>query len=163
MKKGSIVAAVVVASMCFGPAAFSQTTTAQGNATQEQNDSPFSQEELKSFVAANTKATKIQKESRESLIAAIEAEELTVDRFNEMAKAHREKKLKEVAENPEEIAAFSNAAQAIVKLQPETKEKIKQAIEGEGLTMEKYDTIMKAYEQDEDLQVEIRRIVHAAQ
>ncbi len=163
MKKGSIMAAVVAASMCFGPAVFSHpTTTTQRDATQEQNDKQFSEEELKSFVDANTRATEIRQEGREALVATIEEEDLTVDRFNELAKAHRQKKLKEVAENPEEIAAFSNAAQAIVKLKPQTKAKVKQAIEDEGLTMARYETIMKAYQQDEDLQLEIRRIVHAA-
>jgi len=165
MKKGSIAAAFVAASICFGPAAFAQqaSTTPAAESAQQQTTQQFSDDELKSFVEANTKATEIQKEGREAVVAAIEGQNLTFDRFNEMVKAHQEKRLKEVAEDPKEIAAFSNAAQAVVKIQPETKEKVEAAIKEEGLTVEKYETIMKAYEQDEAVQAKIREIVNTAQ
>ncbi|MCJ8167324.1 DUF4168 domain-containing protein [Pontibacter sp. E15-1] len=162
MKKGSIAAALFAASMCFGTTAFAQQETTPATES-AQASGQFSKEELKTFLQANTNATKVEKEGREALVAAIEEESLTVDRFNELAKAHRQKKLKETAENPEEIAAFSNAAQAIVKLQPEVREKVQAAIEEQGMTMAQYKTILKAYEEDEDLQLEIRRIVHAAE
>ncbi|GAA4430488.1 hypothetical protein GCM10023188_17200 [Pontibacter saemangeumensis] len=162
MKKGSIAAAFVAASMCFGPAAFSQQATASSTETaQAQAEQKFSDEELKSFIAANTKATELQKQSREAVVAAIEENNLTSDRFNELVKAHQQKKLDAVAKNPEEVAAFSKAAQAVVKIQPETKTKIEQAIKDEGLTVEKYETILQAYEKDEAVQESIRRIVHA--
>lgn len=161
MKKGSIAAAFVVASMCFGPAAFSQEASASAPATtQQQAEQKFTDDELKSFIAANTKATELQQESREKVVAAIENESLTSDRFNELVKAHQENKLKEVAKSPEEISSFSKAAKAVVLIQPETKGKIEQAIKDEGLTVEKYETILQAYEKDEAVQEQIRRIVH---
>jgi hypothetical protein len=160
MKKGSIAAAFVAASFCFGPAAFAQQeTTAPAETTQQQTEQKFSEEELKSFVEANTKATEIQKEGREAVVATIEEQNLTLDRFNELAKAHQQKKLQETAENPEEIAAFSNAAQAVVKIQPETKEKVEQVIEEEGLTVEKYEAMLQAYQQDEAMQAQVRTIL----
>jgi hypothetical protein len=164
MKKGSIAAAFVAASFCFGPAAFAkQENTAPAETSQQQTEQKFSEEELKSFVEANIKATEIQKEGREAVVATIEEQKLTLDRFNELAKAHQQKKLQETAENPEEIAAFSNAAQAVVKIQPETMKKVEQAIEEAGLTQEKYDAILKAYEQDEAVKAQVQAIVSAQQ
>ncbi|PRY08838.1 uncharacterized protein DUF4168 [Pontibacter ummariensis] len=160
IKKGTLAAALVAATLSFGHAAYAQDTPSNQTEAQ-QTTQKFSEEELEKFVEANTKVTEIQKEGREGIVAAIEEQKLTVDRFNELAKAHRAQKLEEVAENPEEISAFSNAAQNVVKLQPETRDKIQQAIVDSGLTKEKYDTIMQAYESDPEVQVQIRRIVHA--
>ena len=160
MKKGSIAVAFVAASMCFGPAAVAQQASATETA-QEQAEQKFSEAELKSFIAANTKATEIQKEAREAVVAAIENEGLTSDRFNELVKAHQQKKLETVAKSPEEISAFSKAAKAVSLIQPDKKSKTEQAIQDQGLTVEKYETILKAYEQDEAVQESIRRIVHA--
>ncbi|ARS34283.1 DUF4168 domain-containing protein [Pontibacter actiniarum] len=157
-KKGTIAAAFVATSLCFGQAAFAQQTAAP---QEQQTSQTYSDEELRSFLDANTKATEIQKESRTALVSAIEEQDLSVDRFNELAKAHRQKKLEEVAENPEEIAAFSTAAQAIVQLQPEVKEKVEQAIEEEGLTMEEYNNILKAYKEDPAVQAQIRKVMAA--
>ncbi len=162
MKKGSIAAAFVAASLCFGPAAFSQQATASSATTaQQQAGQKFTDDELKSFLAANTKATEIQKEAREAVIAAIENESLTMDRFNELVKAHQQDKLKEVAEGPEEISSFSKAAQAVALIQPDKRGKIEKAIKDEGLTQEKYDALLQAYEKDKAVQERISRIVHA--
>ncbi|MDX5422426.1 MAG: DUF4168 domain-containing protein [Hymenobacteraceae bacterium] len=160
MKKGTIVAALVMGSMCFGHAAFSQETpTPQTETQQAQGPQEFSDAELESFIKANTSATEIQKASRDSIVAALEEENLTLERFNELAKAHRQKQLEEVAEGPDEIASFSSAAQQIVKIQPETKEKTQQAIEEEGLTVERYEAIMKAYQEDPAVQAKVRQLV----
>lgn len=160
MKKGSIAAAFAAASLCFGPAALAgRVTSAPAETSPQQTEQKYSEEELKSFVEANTKATEVQKEGREEVVAAIEEQELTFDRFNELAKAHQQKKLKETAKSPEEISAFSNAAQAVVRIQPETKEKVKKAVEETGLTMEKYEAILKDYEQNETVKAQVQAIV----
>ena len=138
IKKGTIAAAFVVASMSFGHAAFAQQATTP-QTEQQQSSQKFSDADLEKFVEANTSVTEIQKASRDSVIAAIEDENLTLDRFNELAKAHQAQKLQEVAENTEEIAAFSNAAQRVVKIQPETRERVQEAIKEEGLTVEQYE------------------------
>lgn len=161
IKKGTIAAAFVAASMSFGSAAFAQETATPQAETQEQASADeFTEAELVMFVEANSTVTEIQKASRDSLVAAIEDENLTVDRFNELAKAHRAQKLEEVAENPEEISAFSNAAQRVVKMQPETKEKVEEAIEEEGLTVEKYEAIMAAYQNDPAVKAKISAVIN---
>ncbi|MCX2741737.1 DUF4168 domain-containing protein [Pontibacter anaerobius] len=159
IKKGTIAAAFVMATMCFGSAAYAQDATAAPDGAAQEQTQDYSEDDLQKFVEANTAVTEIQKASRDTMVAVIEKNSLTLDRFNELAKAHRSKKLEEVAENPDEIAAFSNAAQEVVKLQPETKDKIQKAIEEQGLTQEKYDALMKAYRENPEVQNQIRRLI----
>ncbi|GAB3536707.1 hypothetical protein GCM10027443_27710 [Pontibacter brevis] len=159
IKKGTLAAVVVAASMSFGQAAFAQQAATPQTETQQQSAQEFSDADLEKFVEANSTVTEIQKASRDSLVAAIESENLTVDRFNELAKAHRAQKLEEVAEDTEEISAFSNAAQRVVKIQPETRERVQEAIEEEGLTVEKYEKIMAAYESDPAVKAKIQEVV----
>ncbi|OKL39719.1 DUF4168 domain-containing protein [Pontibacter flavimaris] len=160
IKKGTIAAAFVAATMCLGSAAYAQEAAATPDgAGQEQATQQYAEEDLRKFVDANTSVTDIQKASRDTMVAVIEENSLTLERFNELAKAHRAKKLEEVAEGPEEISAFSNAAQEVVKLQPENKEKIEAAVQEHGLTMEKYTALMKAYKDDPEVQNQVRKIV----
>ncbi|WP_162054306.1 DUF4168 domain-containing protein [Pontibacter pamirensis] len=161
IKKGTIAAAFVVASMSFSHAAFAQQATTPQTETQEQASAEeFSEDVLEKFVEANSTVTEIQKASRDSLISAIESENLTVDRFNELAKAHQAQKLEEVAEGTEEISAFSSAAQRVVKMQPETKERVEEAIQEEGLTVEQYEKIMAAYQSDPVVKAKISAVIN---
>ncbi|MBF9255446.1 DUF4168 domain-containing protein [Pontibacter sp. 172403-2] len=159
IKKGTIAAAFIVASMSYVPAAYAQQASASPTGSQ-QTSSKFSDDELKKFIEANTEVTEIQQANRQAVVAAIEEQNLTLDRFNELVKAHRQQKLEEVAANPEEISAFSEAAQSVAKLQPETKEKVKQAIEKTGLTADKYKKIMQAYENNAAVQAKIAKLVN---
>ncbi|RDV16037.1 DUF4168 domain-containing protein [Pontibacter diazotrophicus] len=159
IKKGTIAATLLVASMSFGHAAFAQQETTPQTETQQQDAQEFSDADLEKFVAANSQVTEIQNESREALVNAIEEQDLTLDRFNELAKAHQQQQLQETAENPEEIAAFSNAAQQVVKIQPEAKEKSDEAIKEHGLTVEQYEAIMQAYEQDPAVKAKVQQLV----
>lgn len=146
--------------MCFGSAAYAQEAAATPDgAAQEQAQEKYSEEDLQKFVEANSIVTEIQKAGRDTMVAVIEENSLTLERFNELAKAHRAKKLDEVAENPEEVASFGSAAREVVKLQPLTKEKVEQAVEEQGLTMEKYNALMKAYKEDPEVQNQVRKIV----
>ncbi|WP_439881870.1 DUF4168 domain-containing protein [Pontibacter sp. MBLB2868] len=160
MKKGTIAAAALVASMIFG-----QTAFAQGTATppaQEQQDAlKFSDAELKKFIEVNGTVTELQKEGRQAMVSAIKDANLTVDRFNALAKAHRQDQLKEVAENKEEIDAFIAAAKSLAEVQPETKKKIESAIEEADLTVEKYESIMEAFQEDPAVETRIKVLLSA--
>ncbi|WP_347158077.1 DUF4168 domain-containing protein [Pontibacter chitinilyticus] len=158
LKKGTIAAALLMGSLCFGQAAFAQQATTP--ATQKaQTSQKFSDADLQQFINANLKATEIQKKGREDMVAAIKEQNLTPERFNELAQAHQQKKLDEVAKDPEEIAAFSNAAQAVIKVQPVTKTKVDEAIKAEGLTVEKYEAMLNAFENDPAVKAKVAALM----
>jgi hypothetical protein len=158
MKKGTIAAAALVASMIFGQTAFAQDTQAP-QAQEQKTTKKFSDEDLQKFITANIAVTEIQKEGREAMVSAIEDSGLTVDRFNELAKAHRQGKLKEVAEGKEEITAFTEAAKSMVKVQPETEDKVNAAITEAGLTSESYQKILAAFQKDPVIETRIKQLL----
>ena len=158
LKKGTIAAAFVVASMFAGQAAFAQDTEAP--VTQEQLDAvEFSDDELRKFIKANTAAVELQKEGRENVVSTIEEAGLTVDRFNELAQANREKKLDEVAKDDKEKEAFGNVVRAVIKLQPENKAKVEKAITDAGLTLEQYGKIHSAFQKDKVVQTKVQLLL----
>lgn len=157
IKKGTLAAALLFASVSFGQAAFATPVIP----AQQEQGAGFSNEDLQKFIEANTAVTEIKKENRTAMVEAIEEQGLSLERFNELAKAHRSKKLNDVAEGPEEIGSFSEAAQVIAKMQPEVKTKVSEAVEAEGLTMEQYNSIMKAYQSNPAVQEQIRKILAA--
>jgi len=163
MKKGTLAVLVLMASFCCGHVAIAQPRATVPASSRQQDSLKFSDAELASFIKANTRATEIQKENRAAMVAAIEAENLTLDRFNELVEAHGQNKLKEVAKGSDEISAFGNAAQQVAKMQPKTQQKVQQAIEEQGLNVEKYEAIMQAYEQDPQVQARIQRMVNGRQ
>ena len=157
LKKGTIAAAFVVSLMFAGEAAFAQDAPP---VTQEQLDAvAFSDEELGKFIKANTAAVELQKEGREAVVTTIEEAGLTVDRFNELAQANREKKLDEVAKDDQEKQAFGDVVRAVIKLQPENKQKVEKAITDQGLTLEKYKEIHTAFQKDKVVQTKVQLIM----
>ncbi len=111
--------------------------SAQGNTSSQPQlkTEDISDAELKQFVQASAKAAAVQQESQKAMVAVVEEEKLTVEKFTEMAKAHQEQKLGEVKASPEEKAAFSKAAQRIMEMQPQIEQSMQQAIEKEGITL----------------------------
>ena len=158
LKKGTIAAAFIVSFMFAGEAAFAQDAGAP--VTQEQLDAvAYSDEELGKFIKANTAAVELQKEGREAVVTTIEEAGLTVDRFNELAQANRAKKLEEVAKDDQEKKAFGDVVRAVIKLQPENKQKVEKAITDQGLTLEKYKEINTAFQQDKAVQAKVQLIL----
>ncbi|MCC9134835.1 DUF4168 domain-containing protein [Pontibacter silvestris] len=160
--KGIFTSTLVIAAMCFGHTAFSQETATpqQDETQQQQGDQKFTDTELEQFIEANKKATTIQKENQQEMISAIEGENLTVDRFNEIAKAHQQQKTDELGATPEEMASFNKAAQQVVEMQPAAKEEVEQAVQEEGLTMEKYEEILTAFNQDPEVKTRVQQLLN---
>lgn len=105
----------------------------------------FSEDELESFVDAYEEVLEIQKESEERMKEAIEKENLTMERFNEILTAQQDP-TSDSEETEEEMAAFNNAAQAIIKERQDTETKVVSAIENEGIDINTYQEIMLAYQ-----------------
>ncbi len=163
--KGIIAAASVAMFLCVGHAAFAQEAPAQGNtSTQSQlKTEDISDDDLKQFVQASAKAAAVQEESQKAMIAVVEEEKLTVEKFTEMAKAHQQQKLDAVQATPEEKAAFSKAAQRIMEMQPQVEQSMTQAIEKEGMSLEKFEQIMLAYQQNAAVQARVQKLLDQKQ
>jgi len=164
--KGTIAAASVVLCICFGNAAWAQQAPtqqapAQGNkeAQPQLKTEDISDNDLRQFVQASARAAAVQEESQKAMVAMVEAEKLSVEKFTEMAKAHQQQKLDAVPATAEEKAAFNKAAQRIMAMQPEIEQNMQQAIEKEGIKMGKFEQIMLAYQQNAAIQARVQKML----
>jgi hypothetical protein len=159
MKKGTIAAAAIMASLTLGHTAFAQDETSAPQTQEQQDSQKFTDSDLEKFIEVNSTVTELEKEGRQAMIAAIKEANLTVARFNELAQAHRKNKLEETAESKDEVSAFGTAARNLAKVQPETKKKIEEAVQEADLTMEMYETIMAAFQKDPAVEMRIKKIL----
>lgn len=93
------------------------------------------------------------------MLGILQEENLSIDKFNEMAQAHQQQKLAEVGATAEEMAAFNKAAQRMVDMQPEMQKEVEAAIQKDGMSLEKYEQIMMVYRQDPALQEKVNQMM----
>lgn len=153
--KGAAVAVLALCSVTFGSSTFAQTTPP----AQQQVNADFSDAELKQFAEANTRLLEIQQATEKKMLAVLEEEKLSVEKFNEMAQAHHEQKLAEMEATPEEMAAFNKAAQRIMEMQPTMQQDVETAIQKDGMTLEQYEKIMLAYQQSPAVQEKVNQLM----
>jgi hypothetical protein len=164
--RGTIAAASVVLCICFGTAARAQQAPPQQAPAQGNKESQpqlktedISDNDLRQFVQASARAAAVQEESQKAMVAVVEEEKLSVEKFTEMAKAHQQQKLDAVPATAEEKAAFNKVAQRIMAMQPEIEQNMQQAIEKEGIKMDKFEQIMLAYQQNPAIQARVQKML----
>jgi hypothetical protein len=157
--KGIFVAAVVAGTISFGPSAFAQNAAPQQPNNQQQGTENISEADLKKFVNANQRAISVQRESEQAMMAVIQEERLSIDKFNEIAQAQHEQDIEQADATPEEIAAFNRAAHKIVEMQEDIQQQMVNAIEQEGLTIQQFEMIMMAYQHDKTVQAKVQAML----
>lgn len=118
----------------------------------------FSEDELESFVNAYAEVQAIQDESDQKVMEAIESGELSVDRFNEIL-TQQQDPAKKADATAEEMAAFNDAAQAIIQERQVVEKKMVSAIEEEGIDINVYQEIMVAYQQSPKVQKKVNELM----
>jgi hypothetical protein len=159
--KRAIVPALLLGLVSFADAALAQIAPpqTQPKPQQQQVATDFSEAELKQFVDASTRLLDVQKEGEKAMITILQEEKLEVEKFNQLAQAHQQQKLNEAGATPEELAAFNKAAERIIALQPEMEKSMAQAIQKDGMTLDKYEQIMLAYQQDPAIQARVKKMM----
>ncbi len=151
---------IMFVGLLSGSVAFAQ----QQMPPQQQQQAPtdVSDDELKLFVDASKEVSKIQQENEADMINAIEEEDLNVQQFNEIMSAQQGQEVENEA-SAEEMAAFNNAAQKIMKIQEDMQQDIEKVLNDQGMEPERYQAIMMAYQQDPELQQKINTMMQEDQ
>lgn len=129
---------------------------------QQQPPTDVSDDEIQLFVEASKEVSKIQQENEADMINAIEEEDLNVEQFNEIMSAQQGQEVENEA-SAEDMAAFNNAAQKIMKIQEDMQVDIEQVLNDQGMDPERYQAIMMAYQQDPELQQKINTMMQEDQ
>lgn len=125
---------------------------------QQQVKEDFSDDEIKTFIKANERIVQVQQEGEQEMMQAIEAEDIEIERFNEILMS-RQNPDQETDATPEELAAFSKAAEKIMEVQQKLEQKAMKAVEEEGMAIEDYQQIMMAYQQSPKVQQQVDKIM----
>ena len=131
-------------------------TTPQA-APQQQQD--ISDADLKLFVDASTRLMELQQANEKVMLTILEEEKLSVEKFNTLAQAHQQQKLAEAEATAEEKAAFNKAVQRMMEMQPDIEKNMQQAIQKDGMSMERYEQIMLAYQQNPTIQAKVQKMM----
>ena len=115
----------------------------------------YSDAELRQFAGAVQKVLNIQETNQGKMMASIEDNNLSIDRFNEMLMQGQQQGLDAIDATEEEMTAFNNAINQVQQLQQQMQMEMMDAITEEGLDVQKYQGIMQAYEQNPEIQAKI--------
>ncbi len=123
------------------------------------NPGGFTDDELEKFAGAVMQVMTIQQEGQAEMIGIIEEHGMTVERFNEIMMQAQEMPLEQVEATEEEKETYLEAIEKIDEIQIGLEEELVEAIEEEGLSIEKYEEIMQEYQQNPELQQLIQQML----
>ncbi len=129
---------------------------------QQQLKTDYSDDELEQFVETVIEVMPLQNESEEKMIGEIEDRGLTVEQFNEIL-AQLENPEVELTASEEEVEAFEKAIEEVQQVQMNYQIKINGVIEENDMTVEEYEMIIMAYQQDRQLQQRIDQLMQEMQ
>jgi hypothetical protein len=123
----------------------------EAGATDPASEAEVSETQLDSFANAYRSIQVIQESARAELIAAVEAEGLTVDDYNAIAEAQESP---EVAAqiSPEQSEQFAAAVEQVSAIRTEAQAEMEAAIQAENLSVEEFEQILALAQQDPEIQ-----------
>lgn len=116
----------------------------------------FSDESLLGFFDANQEISVIQREIQERIVAAVEKNGLTPERFRQIGSAAQIGALDTGTFTAEEIAAFNTTAPAVTAIQRDQQSMMQELLRENGLTTQQYQEIIQEFRQNQDLQAYVR-------
>lgn len=135
-------------------AAFSASIFAQIPQQPQGEVEEVTDEELEKFVDIQQMIQEKNSEMQPKMMSTIEENGFETQRYIELNQA--EEMGQEMDADEEEVARYQKTKQTIMELQKEANETIVEGIEEKGLTVERYQQINMAIQQDPDLQEKMR-------
>jgi hypothetical protein len=162
MLKSLIVAAPIAALTLIG---FAGQAQAQAGApapapAEAAPQTDISDTELTQFASALQEVQAIRQAAEMEMVAAIEAQGLSVDQFNAIAEAQQNPEAQaEISLSEEEVASFGSAIEEVNELSQSAQADMVVAVESEGLSVAAYNQIASIVRDDPSLQDELRQIL----
>ncbi|HAJ99596.1 MAG TPA: hypothetical protein DCM62_06190 [Bacteroidales bacterium] len=120
---------------------------------------PFSPEHLLNFFDANQKISPLNRTTQERINQTVAERNLSMERFNQIARASQIGELANGIFTEAEIAAFNEAAPLVTAIQREMQDTMRSLLDAENLTMEKYQQILGEFRANQALQEHVRNLL----
>ena len=121
----------------------------------EQQSTAVSDADLQLFASAFMQVQEVDHQAQAEMIEVVEENGFTVDRFNEIHQSLHSPDV-EIELTQDEAANFESANNSIGEIQVEAQQEMASRIEEEGLTINRYQEIMMAVQNDMELQQQLQ-------
>ncbi len=123
-----------------------------------------SDDELELFIDASMNAQTVQAESQQEMIAIVDEEGIEVSTYNEIMQAQQMgQSVEELEISAEDVEKFESAHEQIQEIEERMERQLAQAVENEGMEMERFQEINMAIQQDPELQQRAQQKIQEAQ
>ena len=123
-------------------------------------DTDISDEELSLFIDAAMNAQHIQMEAQQEMMAIVQEEGIEVETFNEIMQAQQMGQTPEELDvTTDEMESFEQAAGRIQEVEAGMMDQLAEAVEEEGMAMERFQEINMAIQQDPGLQQQLQMMM----
>ena len=131
---------------------------------QEAPQIEVSDEELELFIDASMNAQSVQMESQQEMISIVDEEGIEVSTYNEIMQAQQMgQPLENIDVTASDIEKFESAHEQIQEVEVRMEREIAQAVEEEGMEMERFQEINVAIQQDPELQQRAQQMIQEIQ
>jgi len=120
---------------------------------------PFSAEMLLNFFDANQRISALNKETQESIESTAAEKGITLERFNQIARASQIGELQAGSFSDVEIATFNALAPKITEIQRKMQSTMQAILAEKELLQEEYQTVMKEFRTNQALQEHLRELL----
>ena len=159
MKPSTLLKSLLAATLILGaPAA----AIAQAQETAAPTQIEVSEGQIDRFVSAYLAIHAIQQEVQAELVAAVEAEGLTVDDYNAIAES-QQAPTAETEVSPEQAEQFAAAVEQVTTLREGARQEMQAAIAAEALTIDEFEQILAQAQQDPALRAQISQRLSSGQ
>ncbi|MBW6478559.1 MAG: hypothetical protein K0B37_03955 [Bacteroidales bacterium] len=159
-KTGSVITAVLFAfALVIAQPANLFANNDKPEEDKEEETFRFEDEALLNFFDANQEISQLQRQTQERMAETVGQLDLTLERFNQIARANQIGALQGGAFTDDEINAFNQLGPQISQLQREQQMMITTILEEKGFTTTSYQEVLNEYRTDQDLQAYVRELL----
>ncbi|MCC5899866.1 MAG: DUF4168 domain-containing protein [Phormidium sp. BM_Day4_Bin.17] len=163
MLKQLLAGSTLMGMLLFGGASTvsaQQAPAPQPGGMQEAPQMDVSEADLERFAIAIQQIQAIERQAQAQMVEVIEAQGLTIERFNEIAQSQQDPDLQaQVNVSNEEAQVFEQAVERISGIQQEAEMEMETAVQQEGLDVQEFNMISQAVQQDPSLQQQVMEML----
>lgn len=161
MKTQFIAVGMIAAVFAF----FSMPAQAQFEMPQEAPPQiEVSDEELELFIDASMNAQTVQMQSQQEMIAIVDEEGIEVNTYNEIMQAQQMgQPIEDLGVTESDLEKFERAQEQIQEVEVRMERDLTEAVEEEGMDMERFQEINMAIQQDPELQQRAQQMIQEIQ
>lgn len=155
--KRKMSALLLCAGLMAGTGAMAQTPPPQQVPQQQQQEVNVTDAELEKFAEAYQGIQVANQDAQKKMIAVVEGEDLEIGTFNEIHQARMQNQ--QVEATDEDLERHARAVEKIEKMQPEIQAEMEEIITDADLTVDRYQQIATAMQNDPQLQQRLQEIM----